>query len=88
MLYTFSHAQYDRQQLQAIFAQLQADDAVLLWQDGVLQAVKNPDLFAQLPNLFLLENDLQARGLQTPFPTLTLPELVALTERYFPQVAF
>lgn len=87
MLYTFAKAQYDQQELRQTLAQLTDNDAVLLWQDGVLQAVKYPALFAKTPNLFILATDLNARGLSTDFPTVSLAEAVALTERYFPQIA-
>lgn len=87
MLYTFSQADYHPHTLRQMLAGITDNDAVLLWQDGVLQAVKSPDLFANLPNLFILENDLKARGLQTDFPVVSLTEAVTLTERFFPQIA-
>lgn len=87
MLYTFAKAQYDQRQLYQILDQITDDDALLLWQDGVLQAVKYPDLFANVPNLFILATDLNARGLHTDFSTVSLADAVLLTERYFPQIA-
>lgn len=89
MLYTFSKADYDAQTLTAMLPAIRPEDAVLLWQDGVLQAVKNAERFANLP-VFVLAQDIQARGLQAlnPFPTLSLAELVTLTETQFPQVAY
>lgn len=87
MLYTLSRADYDINQLQAIMLQLTESDALLLWQDGILQAVKNPQIFAKIPNLFILENDLLARGLESHFPKIALNELVTLTENFYPQVA-
>lgn len=87
MLYTLSKSQYDHQDLQAILRQIQANDCVLLWQDGVLQAVKNPQFFANLPRVVALENDVKARGLNLDIPTISLDELVALTEQFYPQVA-
>lgn len=85
MLYTLSHAHCEP--LPELLAQLQPDDALLLWQDGVLQAVKNPHYFANRPNVFVLQADLAARGLSSPLPTLDMAGLVALTERFHPQVA-
>lgn len=87
MLYTFSKAEYDQSTLTAILANLTAEDVIVLWQDGVLQAVKNPERFTNL-KIFALAPDLEARGLTAlnPFPTLTLTEFVALTEVQFPQV--
>ncbi|KMK51302.1 hypothetical protein RO21_07010 [[Actinobacillus] muris] len=87
MLYTFSQAHYDPHDLHRLLANITETDAVLLWQNGVLQAVKSPALFAKIPNLFILENDLNARGLRTDFPVISLAEAVSLTERYFPQIA-
>lgn len=90
MLYTFSKAHYDIQELQGILNHLTANDAVVLWQDGVLQAVKNPQFFANQANVFLLEADITARGLNTQltaFQTISLAQFVTLTEQYTPQVA-
>lgn len=85
MLYTFSQAYTEN--LRAILDNLRASDAVLFWQDGVLQAVKNPQIFATLPNVFVLEDDLIARGLRCELPTVSMTELVELTERFYPQAA-
>lgn len=87
MLYTFSQAHYDQAELASLLAQVQESDCVLLWQDGVLQAVKNPQLFAKLPHVFALENDVNARALRLDIPTVSLKQLVGLTENYFPQIA-
>lgn len=72
MLYTLSKAQYDKQELTILLAQLQPTDALLLWQDGVLQAVKNPQLFANRKNVFALTQDLQARNLTVTVETISL----------------
>lgn len=87
MLYTLSRADYDINQLQAIISQLTENDALLLWQDGVLQAVKKTQIFAKIPNLFILENDLIARGLESNFPKISLQKFVELTEHYYPHIA-
>lgn len=87
MLYTLSRADYDINQLQAIISQLTENDALLLWQDGVLQAVKKTQIFAKIPNLFILENDLIARGLESNFPKISLQKFVELTEQYYPHIA-
>ncbi|MFA9488305.1 MULTISPECIES: sulfurtransferase complex subunit TusB [unclassified Mannheimia] len=89
MLYTLSKAQYDKETL-SILNHITENDTVVLWQDGVLQAVKNPQFFANLPRCYLLEQDVTARGLQqslSEFRTISLAECVKLTERYFPQIA-
>ena len=73
MLYTLSKAQYDKQELTILLAQLQPTDALLLWQDGVLQAVKNPQLFANRKNVTV--------------ETISLEQAVRLTEWFYPQVS-
>lgn len=88
MLYTLSKAQYDNQELTALLAQLQPNDALLLWQDGVLQAVKNPQLFANCENVFALAQDLQARNLTANVTQVTLEQAVKLTEDFYPQLAW
>lgn len=87
MLYTLSRAQYDKQELTTLLAQLQPTDALLLWQDGVLQAVKNPQLFANRENVFALIQDLQARNLTVAVETISLEQAVRLTEEFYPQVS-
>lgn len=90
MLYTLSKANYDEETLNFFFSHLSENDAVVLWQDGVLQAVKSPQFFAKLPRCYLLAQDVQARGLQeklTAFQCISLSELVKLIAVYFPQVA-
>ncbi|RDF01177.1 sulfurtransferase complex subunit TusB [Haemophilus parahaemolyticus] len=87
MLYTLSKAQYDKQELTTLLAQLQPTDALLLWQDGVLQAVKNPQLFANRENVFALTQDLQARNLTVTVETISLEQAVRLTEGFYPQVS-
>jgi tRNA 2-thiouridine synthesizing protein B len=87
MLYTLSQACMDKEELQALLSTYNVQDALVLWQDGVLQAVKNPDFFAKLPNVFVLEEDLSARALHCNLPTINLADFVRLTEQYFPQMA-
>ena len=87
MLYTLSKAQYDKQELTTLLAPLQPTDALLLWQDGVLQAVKNPQLFANRENVFALTQDLQARNLTVTVETISLEQAVRLTEEFYPQVS-
>lgn len=87
MLYTLSKAQYDKQELSTLLAQLQPTDALLLWQDGVLQAVKNPQLFANRKNVFALTQDLQARNLTVTVETISLEQAVRLTEEFYSQVS-
>lgn len=89
MLYTLSKAHYDDETL-SLLGHLDDNDAIILWQDGVLQAVKNPQFFANLPRCYVLEQDVVARGLKpslSSFRCVSLSEFVKLSEIYFPQVA-
>lgn len=87
MLYTLSQAHYNSEEFDALLAQLTNNDALIFWQDGVLQGVRSWQKCATLPNVFFLENDLQARGFSLDLPAVSLDEFVRLTERFFPQVA-
>ncbi|EFX92776.1 sulfur transfer complex subunit TusB [Actinobacillus ureae] len=87
MLYTLSKAQYDLNELTPILAQITENDALVLWQDGVLLAVKYPQLFTKISHLFILTNDIEARGLSPLFKSITLTEFVKITETFYPQVA-
>lgn len=89
MLYTLSKSQYDLSELNTLFSNLTKDDAVILWQDGVLQAVKSAPLFANIEHVFALENDLNARNIQVsePIQPISLSELVKVTQQFYPQIA-
>ena len=96
MLYTFSQADYDQQTLEIYLrnANANAADAIVLWQDGVLLAIKQADVLArcQAP-CFVLENDLLARNLTALLPenakvrSISLADFVAISEQYSPQIA-
>lgn len=88
MLYTLSQANYDQTDLAQLLAQITDNDALVLWQNGVLQALKNPDIFAKIKHCYVLEVDLCARGLHTHLPVISLNELVRLSERFSPQLAW
>lgn len=92
MLYTFSQADYPYNELENHLAHATAQDAVVLWQDGVLLAVKYPELFSHCQaDCYALEIDVVARGLteffspSTKVRSISLLFLVRLTERYTPQ---
>lgn len=87
MLYTLSQADYNLEELQSLLQQVTEKDAVVLWQNGILQAVKNPQIFAKLPNVFVLENDVNARGLTASLPTISYREFVKITEQFHPQIS-
>lgn len=99
MLYTFAHAHYDQQFLTTILNNITENDALILWQDGVLLAVKMPELFSNLPiRCGILEQDFTARNLnllftqlpikyQTLFEKISLDQLVEWTEIHYPQFA-
>ncbi|TCP97210.1 tRNA 2-thiouridine synthesizing protein B [Cricetibacter osteomyelitidis] len=90
MLYTFSQADYPQPELQRILENITAQDAVLLWQNGVLLAVKYPEFFA---DCYILETDVSARNLTALLPEghkvrlISMENLVQLTERFSPQFA-
>lgn len=94
MLYTFSQADYDQQTLEIYVRNAKAADAIVLWQDGVLLAIKQADVLArcQAP-CFVLENDLLARNLTALLPenakvrSISLADFVAISEQYSPQIA-
>ena len=94
MLYTFSQADYDQQTLEIYLRNANATDASVLWQDGVLLAIKQADVLArcQAP-CFVLENDLLARNLTALLPenakvrSISLADFVAISEQYSPQIA-
>lgn len=87
MLYTFAQADYSEAQLAGYLQHLTPQDAVVLWQDGVLLALKYPQL---CQNCYLLDIDVQARQLTDRLPSkerlISLEELVKLTEQYAPQL--
>ena len=94
MLYTFSQAHYSQTELEHYLLNATAQDAVVLWQDGVLLAIKQADVLArcQAP-CFVLENDLLARNLTALLPenakvrSISLADFVAISEQYSPQIA-
>ena len=94
MLYTFSQADYDQQTLEIYLRNANATDAIVLWQDGVLLAIKQADVLArcQAP-CFVLENDLLARNLTALLPenakvrSISLADFVAISEQCSPQIA-
>ena len=56
MLYTFSRAHYSETELQRYLTDITENDAVVLWQDGVLLAVKYGEMFTQCKGqCFMLE---------------------------------
>ena len=94
MLYTFSQADYDQQTLEIYLRNANATDAIVLWQDGVLLALKQADVLVRChASCFALENDILARNLTALLPndakvrSISLADFVALSEQYFPQIA-
>ena len=94
MLYTFSQADYDQQTLEIYVRNANATDAIVLWQDGVLLALKQADVLVRChASCFALENDILARNLTALLPndakvrSISLADFVALSEQYFPQIA-
>ena len=94
MLYTFSQSDYPKTELDDYFLYITEKDAVVLWQDGVLLAVKYPDYFVKFKgNCMILEQDILARNLTTLLPQnskiklISIEELVGGTENYSPQLS-
>ena len=94
MLYTFSQAYYSETELQRYLTEITENDAVVLWQDGVLLAVKYGEMFTQCKGqYFVLEQDVLARNLTALLPgnnqvrSISLADLVDLTAQYSPQIA-
>ena len=93
MLYTFSQAHYSETELQRYLTDITENDAVVLWQDGVLLAVKYGEMFTQCKGqCFVLEQDVLARNLTTLLSnnkvrSISLADLVDLTAQYSPQIA-
>lgn len=93
MLYTFSQAHDSETDLQRYLTDITENDAVVLWQDGVLLAVKYGEMFTQCKGqCFVLEQDVLARNLTALLPnnkvrSISLADLVDLTAQYSPQIA-
>ena len=93
MLYTFSRAHYSETDLQRYLTDITENDAVVLWQDGVLLAVKYGEMFTQCKGqCFVLEQDVLARNLtallsNNQVRSISLADLVDLTAQYSPQIA-
>lgn len=93
MLYTFSQAHYSETEPQRYLTEITENDAVVLWQDGVLLAVKYGEMFTQCKGqYFVLEQDVLARNLTALLPnnkvrSVSLTDLVDLTAQYSPQIA-
>lgn len=94
MLYCFSQCVYDNDEMKTIISSATETDAIVLWQDGVLLAIKYPHYFEDCKaKYFALEDDILARNLTALLPgkskvrLISLMDLVEITERYFPQMA-
>ena len=93
MLYTFSQAHYSETDLQRYLTEITENDAVVLWQDGVLLAVKYGEVLTQCKGqCFMLEQDILARNLTALLPnnkvrSISLTDFVDLTAQYSPQIA-
>ena len=93
MLYTFSQTHYSETDLQRYLTEITENDAVVLWQDGVLLVVKYGEMFTQCKGqCFVLEQDVLARNLTTLLSnnkvrSISLADLVDLTAQYSPQIA-
>ena len=93
MLYTFSQAHYSETDFQRYLTSITENDAVVLWQDGVLLVVKYGEMFTQCKGqCFVLEQDVLARNVTALLPnnkvrSISLTDFVDLTAQYSPQIA-
>ena len=93
MLYTFSQAHYSETELQRYLTEITENDVVVLWQDGVLLAVKYGKMLTQCKGqCFMLKQDVLARNLtallsNNQVRSISLADLVDLTAQYSPQIA-
>ena len=93
MLYTFSQAHYSETELQRYLTEITENDAVVLWQDGVLLAVKYGEMLTQCKGqCFMLKQDVLARNLtallsNNQVRSISLADLVDLTAQYSLQIA-
>ena len=93
MLYTFSQAHYSETDFQRSLTEITENDAVILWQDGVLLSVKYGEMFTQCKGqCFVLEQDVLARNVTALLPnnkvrSISLTDFVDLTAQYSPQIA-
>ena len=68
MLHTVKHSPFSHQSLADVLHELQPDDRLLLWQDGVIAATvaqwqEKLHFLASSQRLYVMQADLQARGL-------------------------
>jgi len=91
MLYTFSQANYSRNELMRYFQYITENDTVLLWQDGILLALKETALLEHCKApVYAVEDDVQARGLTSKIPAqwfISQAESVELIEEFAPHFA-
>lgn len=83
-LHTVKHSPFSHQALTQALAQLQPEDRLLLWQDGVIAATA-PQWQQQLQplaaskRLYVMKEDLQARGLSQEIgETISMSDWVTL----------
>ncbi|PVX42685.1 tRNA 2-thiouridine synthesizing protein B [Pasteurella langaaensis DSM 22999] len=91
MLYSFSQANYAQPELMRYFQYITEKDVVLLWQDGVLLALRDVALLENCKApVRIVVDDVKARGLISKIPTEWLiPQSLAveLTEQVTPHFA-
>lgn len=94
MLYCFSQDSYSDSELEGYFSTMKELDAVVLWQGGVLLAIKYPHYFVNCKaSCFALEEDISARNLTLLLPEeskvrlISLSDFVGITTQFSPQIA-
>lgn len=94
MLYTFSKSVYLESELRSYLEHTKPNDALLLWQDGVLLPFKYPHLFSgPMSVLYVLKTDVIARHLEQLYSSydkvrlIELEQFITLSEMHYPQLA-
>lgn len=92
MLYTFSQASYDQQELENYILSTDNNDAIVCWLDGVVAFRKYKELFQRAQcSIYLLTIDCNARNINVELSSkvkqIELSELIELTNKYPPQLA-
>lgn len=80
MLHTVKHSPFSRHDLAQVLTYMQPNDRLLLWQDAVIASIvptwqTQLQPLAEQGRLYVMQEDLQARGL-----TLAIGELISMAD--------
>lgn len=88
MLHTVKQSPFSHQTLMQVLTQMQPDDRLLLWQDAVIAATvpkwqQELHLLAMSKRLYVMREDLQARGLSRAIgEQINMSEWVTLVAKW------